>query len=333
MQKKSLNTLSMASLMALATATSTWACNASHVLGTGNAATAYTISANTMQKGSLYLGINAETVRNNTLSDASILAALNAGSEHLHNIDAINSYSLSLSYGISDKLSLNVQLPYSTRTNIRAGEDDGGGPEVHPHADSKGLGDASALLQYQIYDKAVKVSVLAGVKMPTGKSDLTEGAEVLEADLQPGSGSWDIFAGAAITKDFDVVSLHSDLLYKYNNKGVADSQLGDVVTYNLALSYKLIDHQQHPLDAKKDTDYALSTFIELNGETAKADRFAGVTAQNTGHDVIFATTGLQLATHEKYSLFLSISKPVYQNFHGVQNDIDYKASFGIGKSF
>ena len=94
MKNNSINKLSIACLLALTTTSSTWACNASHVLGvgSGNSATAYTISANTMEEGSLYVGVNFETVRNKNLSDSAILAALNSGSEHLHSIDTINSY-------------------------------------------------------------------------------------------------------------------------------------------------------------------------------------------------------------------------------------------------
>lgn len=337
MQKK---LLIASSLWAIGTVTSTWACNGSHVLGGATTGAVYTISADTMEKGNFYLGINLETLQNKSLSDAQIIGAMQNGSSHLHSIDAVNSYSLSLSYGITDNLTLNMQLPYVSRKNIRAGEDNGGTFEVHPHGDVEGIGDMSAILQYKVYDDVVKIALLAGVKAPTGKDDLEDNGEVLEADLQPGSGSWDLFAGAAITKDFESFSLHSDMLYKYNNTGVDGSQLGDVLTYNAAVSYKLFEdkhdhklHKLHELEEEKEFGYSVSTFLELNGEYAQKDRFHGDKADNTGHNVIFATTGLQVVSHAGYSLFFSVSKPIYQDFNGLQNDINYKSSFGIGKSF
>ena len=147
MQKK---LLIASSLWAIGTVTSTWACNGSHVLGGATTGAVYTISADTMEKGSLYLGINAETVQNKNLSDTKILNALQNGSDHLHSIDAVNTYSLALSYGITDNLTLNMQLPYVSRKNIRAGEDDGGTFEVHPHGDVEDMGDMSAVLQYKV---------------------------------------------------------------------------------------------------------------------------------------------------------------------------------------
>lgn len=339
MQKNALHTLTLISLLASATVTSTWACNGSHVLGVGggHSATAYTISANTMGKGGFYLGANAETVRNKNLSDSAMLAELNSGGDHLHAIDSVNSYSLSASYGISDDLTLNLQLPYVSRKGIRAGEDDGSGPAIHPHDNIGEFGDASALLQYKVYDDTFKVALLAGLKAPTGKDDVTFEGEVLEADLQSGTGSWDLFAGVAFTKDFENFSLHSDLLYKYNNKGIGESELGDIFTYNVALSYNLIDHKSHVslTGAEKENHhgYSVDTFIELNGERAGEDRFHGSISSNTGHSILFATTGLQVSTEDNYSLFFTVSVPVYQNMNGVQNDVSYRSTIGIGKSF
>ncbi len=335
MIQKTIKTLS---LLTLVGTIPLWACNSSHVLGAGGSGAVYTMSANTMKEGGFYLGFNAERVSNSTLSDSSILQALQNGSTHLHNVDAINSYSLSLSYGIHDDLTLNMQVPYLSRVGIRAGEMDNNTPAVHPHEDAEGMGDISAILQYKVYDNAqIKVALLAGIKTPTGKTNMKEEGEALEADLQPGTGSWDLFGGVAFTRDFEALSLHSSLLYKYNTKGVEDSQLGDVFNYNVALSYKLIeqehDHTFHPHTKEEGFDYSVDVFMELNGEWVDKDYFAGEIANNTGHHVLFATTGVQVLTESNYSLFFTLSVPIYQNFNGVQNEINYKTSFGIGKSF
>ncbi len=315
-----------------------WACNASHVLGSGGSGAVYTMSANTMKEGGLYLGFNTERVRNNSLKDTTILTALQNGSEHLHNIDAINSYAFSLSYGISNDLTLNMQLPYLSRTNIRAGEFEESIAKVHPHSDAEGMGDFSAILTYKIYDKEqTKVALITGIKAPTGKTDIQEEGEALESDLQPGTGSWDLFAGVAFSKDFEIFSLHSNLLYKYNNKGVKNSQLGDVFNYNFSLAYKLIgEKHNHTLHTKKEhhnPNYSVDIFVELNGEWVDNDRFSGILAENTGHNILFITTGVQMFTQDNYALFFTLSTPIYQNFNGLQNEISYKSSIGIGKSF
>ncbi len=324
-----------------------WACNSSHVLGAGGSGAVYTMSADTMEEGGFYLGINSEGLKNHPLSDAAILKAVENGAEHIHSVDAIYTHSLSFSYGITDLLTLNMQLPYVSRKNIRAGEhhdhEDHQGHgheegEIHSHGDAEGLGDLSAILQYKVYDAdKLKIALLAGIKAPTGKTDIYDGDERLETDLQPGSGSWDYFAGAAFTKDLEDFSLHSSFLYKYNTEDDYATRLGDVFNYNVAFAYKLIgeDHDDHleELHMHTDFEYSVDFFVELNGEVVQADQFSGIDIDNTGHHVIYAATGLQLLTESDYSAFIALSAPVYQNMEGIQNEIQYKASIGIGKSF
>ncbi len=303
----------------------------------------YTMNADTMKEGDFYIGLNTESLQNDPLSDEVIKFATENGAEHIHGIDAINMHSVSLSYGIKDDLTLNLLLPYMERINIRAGEhfshaDGHDQSEVHSHGDSKGLGDMSAILQYKILDENKnKIALLAGIKAPTGKTDVQDEGEYLEADLQPGSGSWDYYAGMIFSKHFDDFSLHSNVLYKYTTQGDFESELGNVFSYNLAFAYKLIeeDHDEHDKDEDHDEhfDFSLDVFLEFNGEYVQQDQQFGVDIENTGGNVIFMTTGLQLITNNSYSAFFAIGVPIYENYNGIQNESKYKATIGIGKSF
>jgi hypothetical protein len=321
-----------------------WACNSSHVLGAGGSGAVYTMSADTMEEGGFYMGVNAESTNNTPLSDAEIEKAIANGSEHIHSIDSINTYSVSMSYGVTDLLTLNVLLPYVSRKNIRAGEhhvyvdDHGHGETVHLHGDSEGIGDLSAILQYKIYDAdKTKMSVLAGIKTPTGKTDVYDGNELLESDLQPGSGSWDFFAGAAVSKDFEDFSLLSNILYKYNTEGKSGYQLGNVFSYNFAFAYKLLgdEHEHHVGEEHADEafDYSVDFFIEFNGQYVQGDTNFGFDVENTGNHVLFATTGFQFISNKDYSAYIAIGVPIYEDYTGVQSEMKYKATLGIGKSF
>jgi len=53
----------------LTVTTSAWACNSSHLLSAGGSGAVYTMTADTMKKGDFYMGINAESLQNNPLSD------------------------------------------------------------------------------------------------------------------------------------------------------------------------------------------------------------------------------------------------------------------------
>lgn len=331
-------------LTLLTSTTSVWACNSSHVLGAGGSGAVYTMSADTMKEGDFYIGINTESLQNNPLSDERIKFETENGAEHIHGIDAINMHSVSLSYGITDVLTLNVLLPYMETINVRAGELVGDQGEIHPHGDVNGIGDISTLLQYKILDdEKNKIALLAGIKVPTGKTDIQDEGEVLELDLQPGSGSWDYYAGAVLSKEFNDFSLHSNILYKYTTKGDLDSELGNVFSYNLAFSYKLID-EEPAHDFIKETpeeheahndnfDFSVDIFLEFNGEYVQENEEHGIAVENTGGNVIFMTTGFQLITNKSYSAFFAVGIPIYENYNGIQNESKYKATIGIGKSF
>lgn len=331
-------------LALLTSTTSVWACNSSHVLGAGGSGAVYTMSADTMKKGDFYIGINTESLQNNPLSDEVINFATENGVGHIHGIDAINMYSASLSYGITDVLTLNVLLPYMERINVRAGELVGDLGEIHPHGDVKGIGDISTILQYKIVDNEKnKIALLTGIKAPTGKSDIQDEGEVLELDLQTGSGSWDYYAGVALSKEFNDFSLHSNILYKYTTGGDLDSQLGNVFSYNLAFAYKLIeeesahnfikeDHEGHEVH-NEHFDFSVDIFLEFNGEYVQGNEEHGIAVENTGGNIIFMTTGFQFITNNSYSAYFAVGIPIYENNNGIQNESKYKATIGIGKSF
>jgi hypothetical protein len=69
--------------------------------------------------------------------------------------------------------------------------------------DSKGIGDASLYGLYRFVNNeqtGLQVSVLGGVKMPTGDTkEKTKEGDRFEAEHQPGSGSWDPLFGIGVS--------------------------------------------------------------------------------------------------------------------------------------
>lgn len=53
------------------------ACNSSHVIGSGGSGAVYTMSADTMQQGDIYVGVTAEYAYRKNLSDVTIENAVN----------------------------------------------------------------------------------------------------------------------------------------------------------------------------------------------------------------------------------------------------------------
>lgn len=100
-----------------------------------------TISAVSTPVGGWGFGLRSEIINNDAFRTEQLEDFAASGLEGVHSIDRITSTSLSVSYGVTDKLSVNARLPYIKRENIREGEIEDGVPEAHTHGDSSGLGD------------------------------------------------------------------------------------------------------------------------------------------------------------------------------------------------
>jgi hypothetical protein len=149
-------------------------------------------------------------------------------------------------------------LPQVTRTNIREGAHpiaDAGHDEhealakeerlEHPAddvheisqlGDASGLGDLTIYSQYRFIganDTRLHASTLLGLKAPTGTTDVvSDEGHRIESEHQPGSGSWDVLAGLAVTRQWTSVTLDSSILYSFAGDGSQDSNLGDVFSFD-----------------------------------------------------------------------------------------------------
>jgi Putative MetA-pathway of phenol degradation len=140
---------------------------------------------------------------------------------------------LAAHWGARHDLQLSAILPYVDRSL----EGDGGLDE-----ESRGLGDAGLVAKWRFYrwdapSKALNVAVMAGLELPTGSDDETDGGTTLPPDLQPGSGSWDPLLGLAATYEpgrwrFNAVALAkwntpNDDGYRFGNDFVAELEAGN----------------------------------------------------------------------------------------------------------
>lgn len=107
----------------------------------------------------------------------------------------------------------------------------------------KGLGDATALVHVKAYEPfgGPRVSVRAGAKLPTGRTQVPLGNGLIPSEIQPvlrpGSGSWDLMAGASLSQRLPwdpVMPLGLDVQRRWNGKGTEDYRAGDELQANLS---------------------------------------------------------------------------------------------------
>ena len=204
-----------------------------------------------------------------------------------------------------------------------------------PSVGGTGLGDAMVLVKYRFYRRdsqrgTTQASITFGPKIPTGRTDLTDGNEsLLPATLQPGSGSADLFLAAnwTYTGLFNLKRLVADEDFHslLRSQGTQATRLGSDIESRFWLSYR-------PYESK---NVAREWFIGpvLTWLHSQDDRIAGVTQSGSGGDVLLAgvTTyvGLRPGMHVWVGMDWDVAHSTSAMFMPVRRHI----SFGITQQF
>lgn len=100
-----------------------------------------------------------------------------------------NSYTLDANYGITDRLGIQVTLPYLTRKHDHFHRHAGADAELH-HFSDKGIGDVRITTKYNVLPSIRSMLVLGGgVELPTGDTNQVDSlGQVLEPSGQLGRG-------------------------------------------------------------------------------------------------------------------------------------------------
>lgn len=346
---------------------------AHHPGGTGNAVAAgpvNTIPATTLEQGHSAIAFFHEFIRFGGLSDRELSAAAGRH-EHAHSIGAIQSPSLSASFGVTNDLTLSLRLPYVLRTDIREGHHahTGAGAAtntVDARGDTSGIGDIAALGQWRFFNSqttGTEAAALFGLKAPTGPTNRRDrSGEIFEAEFKPGSGSFDPLLGFAISQSFGRWGLHGNVLYQFTRTGTQHTDLGDRIQYNIAIAYRLLgatepalslpalahnaeQHSHHllagshaephrqdrPAPSGIDT-WELDLVVELNGEWHDQETARGVKDRNSGGNTIYLSPGVRLG-RGPLSAFASIGVPIASNLNGLQSEAKYRLVTGLAVGF
>jgi len=354
-----------AGLAALALAQPAFAHHPSGVSSTNDAGPIATLSASTLAQGQSAAAVFFEMVKIDAFSDAQLKSF--AGQHiHAHSMDAILAPTLVYAYGVTNDLTIIGRLPIVIRTDIREGHHSHGpaGNTVDERGDSPGVGDLTLLGEYRFFNNRstrTEAALLFGVKAPTGRTDVDDKqGERFETEFQPGSGSWDGLYGLAVTQRLAAWSFDANVLYQQVNKGAQDTDLGDRLLYNAAVSYRISSGpaastgrmslgalpepmyhggpksrgQQHSHDEPPapPPGPALDLVLELNGEWHGHQEIAGVKDPNSGGNVVYLAPGLRLSM-DKWSGFVSVGLPVVNHLYGVQAEPDWRLLTGVAMSF
>jgi hypothetical protein len=328
--------------------------HASMAIGAGTAGPINTESGVTISKGHWTAGVRSEYVNFDEFSDEKLIRLREEDPDaDLHSVGTIHNLSAGAFYGVTDDLTVGLRLPYVRRTDVR--EPAGGhdhtagqrGPVTLPNGteedepltvldlgNADGLGDLLLFGQYRFFRRADAhhASLILGVKTPTGDTDVKSAQGFrLETELQPGSGSWDPFFGLAYTYVRPPWTFGSNVLYTVATTGAEDTNLGDILDYNVAAAYRL--GRERPHDHGAPPLFAWDLVLEFNGEWRDKLNIAGDINDNSGGNLLYLSPGVRLTLAKKIALAFSFGIPIAEALNGDQVDPQYRLVTLVGFTF
>jgi hypothetical protein len=232
----------------------------------------------------------------------------------------------------TDRLILELTFPYVSRSH----------QHVHRHQGAdlvdawniSGIGDIALLGRWLIWkpdqDTGPYVSVLTGVKAPTGRAHLTNDAnEEAEAPVQPGTGSWDFSLGASWLMKPTAPALFGEArpmpwfvssTYRWNGRSYQRYQIGDVYQLNAGAIYPVASWLGLQGQAN----------LRVNREDSKGE--TGEEVAKTGGTYVFLSPGLQ-AQWNDWTLSALVQVPVYQRVQRIQLAAPYSLVAGVTRRF
>ncbi len=197
-----------------------------------------------------------------------------------------------------------------------------------------GLGDAVLMLKFiplRISTSGHELQLGAGPKIPLGKSDLSDERGItLNADLQPGSGSWDAIAWGYFARQLkirpsSVMSLRIVARLNGVNReyfGSQSYQFGSSLQLYLGIGDQLILANK-----------TISPSFSLRYRQAWADEINGQVLDNTGGQWINLIPAISWHFRQNTILHFIPEIPLYSNVEGIQLSPTFRMQLGIYHNF
>ena len=194
-------------------------------------------------------------------------------------------------------------------------------------------------------DIGLNASFLSGIKIPSGvRRDKDRQGFIFEADDQPSTGSWDPLVGLAVTKKLGVFALHSNGLYRFSTRGTQNTVVGDVATFNLAVSHRVYKNKFLSsifLQKLFNKDLNWDLILETNGQWSEkpktrasvGSRHIDFTQENHGGLLVYLTPGLRLIVDKKWVTNIGVGFPIIEALNGRERAPSARLVFGLYRVF
>jgi len=195
---------------------------------------------------------------------------------------------------------------------------------------TNGIGDAVLLFKYKLFNTADNHTILqigAGPKLPFGASDKrNEQGLTINADLQPGSGAWDLITWGQLAQVLPFrPSMSLNLTAIYSVKGVNDSYLGSQA-YQFGKELQLaVGISERLTIGNMLFDPALTIRYRRQSEDILND-FA---VPSTGGNWLFINPSLSYWVTPDLSFEAALTVPIRSDISGTQVTPTYRFRTGV----
>lgn len=240
--------------------------------------------------------------------------------EHHREFKTINELGqLDISYGITEKFTLSVSVPFlNDRKHEHIDGCSGGSCAAGDFTNqdgSNGFGDITVLAKYALVQTTKHLVIAgAGVKFGTGEYKLKNSAGAInEPTIMPGTGSTDAILSALYNFSLipNKLGLFASASHRFTTKNSLDYEFGDSTFIDGGVSYQLNEK--------------INLIAQINTRISRRDEFLGMGVPNTGVTFVNVTPGVVLTASENTSLYAHVQLPVYQRV----NEVNLVPSFGL----
>jgi len=234
---------------------------------------------------------------------------------------------LETSYGLNDRWSLSSIISFvQQQRKLNSDNSEGSQEELT----TRGLGDAVALIKYNMIPLNIlsqrQLAVGAGLKIPSGKSDLKLNGILLPADMQPGTGAWDGILWAYFYQGFlptTRLNMFANASYRFTGKNnrfqLSDTKFkgykfGNEFVFTTGVAYR--------------TDNFFDFSLLARFRNVGPDEFASSEVANTGGNWLYIVPGIN-TNFNSFTIRMAGQIPIYRDLQGVQLSTTYTASVSL----
>ncbi len=303
---------------------STFQVRANHGPGASGGGSA-TISGETLKQGSYELTLREDFAAFQPFNSAQAAERARKGGD----FDALNHgfiTSVDLALGIAPDFQIGATTGYFVGQDFKSASLQSNGSVEESQANPTGLTDLLLTGKYRLLKGAPgNLSIVAGVKIPTGRSDVhLSNFEKLSPTDQPSTGAWDFPIGLAYSRFLTSrLTLDTSVLYTFRTQRNL-FKVGDRIDAGLALAYRLTD--------KIKNFPQFSVFTEVNDVYLMKDTDHHEKDPNSGSNTVYLTPGGRIRFNKNVSVTVAPSFPVYQVDYGDQGKVRFKMAFSLSFS-